>query len=196
MAMDRQPKDNLKAFLQPIHPVPEPIISEYAALWSPYNVPKRTIMTAPGETERYIYFVLEGIQKSYYLHESRYHVIAFAYAPSFSGIPESFLTQTPSRYYLETITDSRFLRLSYDRHLAFMRAHREIETLYRKATEHFLVGVIQRQHELMAHDMRTRFEAFVRRSPHLLNLVPQKDLASYLGMDATNFSKLMNSFRI
>lgn len=196
MQAPTMPMETIQLFLNQIHPVPKETLEAYLALWSPYELPRKTIMTAPGETERYIYFVREGIQKSYYLHENKYHVIAFAYAPSFSGIPESFLTQTPSRYFLETITDSRFLRLAYDRHQAFLRDHRAIETLFRKATEHFLVGVIQRQHELMAFDMRTRFETFVRRSPHLLNLVPQKDLASYLGMDATNFSKLMNSVRI
>ena len=186
----------MKAFLSAIHQVPDHILDTYIAHWREYRLPKRTIMTAPGETERYIYYVEEGIQKSYYLNGDKQHVIAFAYAPSFSGIPESFFTQTPSRYFLETITNSRFLRLSYETHQQLLREHREIETLFRKATELFLVGVIQRQHELMAFDMETRFRVFVKRSPHLLNMVPQKDLASYLRMDSTNFSKLMNSIQI
>ena len=77
-----------------------------------------------------------------------------------------------------------------------MAKHRPIETLFRITTERFLVGVLQRQHELMAFDMETRFKLFVKRSPHLLNTISQKDLASYLRMDSTNFSKLMNSIRI
>jgi hypothetical protein len=54
------------------------------------------------------------------------------------------------------------------------------------------VGVIERQHELLAFDMETRFKTFVQRSPHLLNMVSQKDIASYLRIDSTNFSKLIN----
>ncbi len=153
-------------------------------------------MTAPGETERFFYYVQEGIQKSYYLNEDKQHVIAFAYSPSFSGIPESFFTQTPSRYFLETITDSKFLRIPFERHQQLMQKFREVETLFRKTTEFFLTGVIQRHHELMAFDIETRFKTFVKRSPHLLNMVSQKDLASYLRMDSTNFSKLMNSVHI
>lgn len=186
----------MKAFLSKIYKVDESILDEYIAHWKTYSLPKKTIMTAPGETERYMYFVLEGIQKSYYLDDRRQHIIAFAYAPSFSGIPESFFTQTPSRYFLETITDSNFLRIPYQKHQQLMKQFREIETLFRKATELLLVGVIQRQHELMAFDMETRFRVFVKRSPHLLQMVSQKDLASYLRMDSTNFSKLMNSIRI
>jgi hypothetical protein len=77
-----------------------------------------------------------------------------------------------------------------------MQAHREIETLFRKATEFFLVGLLERYYELMALSMEGRFKAFVKRSPHLLGTIAQKDLASYLRIDSTNFSKLMNSIRI
>lgn len=187
---------SIKAFLSSIHPVANEVLDEYISHWKPYTLPKRTVMTAPGEVERFFYFVETGIQKSYYLGDNKQHVIAFAYAPSFSGIPESFFTQTPSKYYLETITDSDFLRISFEKHQELMTANREIETLFRKTTEHFLAGVIQRQHELMAYDMETRFRVFVARSAHLLNMVSHKDLASYLRIDATNFSKLLNKIAI
>lgn len=186
----------MKSFFSNIHKVKDDILDEYISHWTAYDVPKKTLMTSPGETERFIYYVIEGIQKSYYLNEDKQHIIAFAYAPSLSGIPESFFTQTPSKYFLETITESKFLRLSFEKHQQLMAQYREIETLFRKATEFFLMGVIQRQHELMAFDMETRFRVFVKRSPHLLNMVSQKDIASYLRIDSTNFSKLINSIHI
>lgn len=153
-------------------------------------------MTAPGETERYMYFVLEGVQKSYYLNDGKEHVIAFTYAPSFSGIPESFLTQTPSNYFLETIADSSFLRISFEKHAQMMRDHREIETLFRKATELVLIGMVQRHYELMAFDINQRFKSFAQRSPHLFSMVSHKDIASYLRIESTNFSKLFNTIKI
>jgi len=186
----------MEKFLNQIHPVEKTILDEYLSHWTAYAVPKRIVMTAPGETEKFIYYVLDGIQKSYYQNEDKQHIIAFVYPPSFSGIPESFFTQTPSKYFLETITDSKFLRLSFKKHQQLMEEYREIETLFRKTTEFFLMGMIQRHHELMAFDIETRFKTFVKRSPHLLNMISQKDLASYLRMDSTNFSKLINSIPI
>lgn len=186
----------MKAFLSEIHKVDDSILDEYISHWAEYVVPKKTIMTAPGETERYWYYVIEGIQKSYYLNENKQHIIAFTYPPSFSGIPESFFPQTPSKYFLETITDSKFLRISFEKHQQLMQEHREIETLFRKGTELLLIGVLQRYYELMAFDIETRFKVFVKRSPHLLKIISQKDLASYLRIDSTNFSKLINSIRI
>lgn len=153
-------------------------------------------MTAPGETERYLYFVLTGIQKSYYLVKNKQHIIAFTYPPSFSGIPESFLTQTPSKYYLESITDSSFLRISFQDHQQLMEDYREIETLFRKTTELWLIGILQRYYQLMAFDINQRFKSFAQRSPHLFRLVSHKDIASYLRIDSTNFSKLFNSIKI
>ncbi len=186
----------MKEFLNQIHPVDDATLEAYLAHWKPCEAPKKTVMTAAGQTERYMYYVQEGIQKAFYLDGHKEHIVAFTYPPSFTGVPESFLTQLPSAYYLETITDSRFLRLSYDQHQQLMEQHRPIETLFRKATEAFLVGMMQRYHELMAFDIETRFRTFAARSPHLLNAVSQKDLASYLRIDATNLSKLLGSVRI
>jgi CRP-like cAMP-binding protein len=187
---------SLQKFLTSIHPVSEDILSEYTSHWRPYSLPKKSIMTAPGDTEQYWYFVLDGIQKSYYLTDEKQHIIAFTYPPSFSGIPDSILNQTPSKYYLECITDSLFLRIPYKVHVELMQEHREIETLFRIATEQFLIGMLERYYELMAYDIETRFKSFVKRSPHLLTMVSQKDLSSYLRIDSTNFSKLINSIRI
>lgn len=186
----------MKKFLSDIYEVKNEILEEYLSHWSEYSASKKTIITESGKTERYIYFVQEGIQKSYYLNEVKQHVMFFAYAPSFSGIIESFLTQKPSKYYLEAITDSKFLCISYEKHNQLIQEHQELETLFRKITEYFLLGIIERHHELMAFNVETRFKKFANRSPHLLNMIPQKDIASYLRIDPTNFSKLINKITI
>ena len=186
----------MKKFLAKIHTVENEIIEEYLSFWTEYSVPKNTIMTSKGDTERYMYFVISGVQKSYYLNKNKEHIIAFTYFPSFSGIPESFLNQSPSNYFLTTITDSKFLRISFEKHQELMSKYRPIETLFRKATELLLIETLKRYHELMAFDIETRFVNFTTRSPHLLQMVSQKDLASYLRIDPSNFSKLLGSIKI
>jgi CRP-like cAMP-binding protein len=186
----------MKDFFNKIHKTDPEILEEYISYWSEYSLPKKTIMTKPEQTESYIYFVEEGVQKSYYLNDGKQHVMFFAYNPSFSGVMESFLTQTPSKYYLETITQSKFLRLSYIKHNELINKHRQLETLFRIITERFLVGIIERHHQLMAFDVQSRFTTFIKRSPHLLSIVSHKDIASYLRIDPTNFSKMMNNIRL
>jgi CRP-like cAMP-binding protein len=186
----------MKKFLSSFYEVNDKILEEYISHWSEYSAPKKTIITESGKIERYMYFVESGIQKSYYLNEGKEHVMFFAYKPSFSGIVESFLTQTHSKYSLETITDSKFLRLSYEKHNELIKEHREIETLFRKITEHFLIIVVDKLQQLMTFNTEIRFKNFIKSDSHMLNMVPQKDIASYLRIDPTNFSKLINTIKI
>ena len=186
----------MKDFLLNIHNIESIILDEYISHWNEISVPRKTIMTSPGETQKYLYFVLEGVHKSYYLKDDKEHIISFSFAPSFSTIPESFLTQTLSKCYLETITDSRILRISYKKHQQLMLEYRDIETLFRKITEFFLVEMLERHYHLMSHDIESRFVLLIKKHPLLINMVSNKDLASYLRIDPTNFSKLLNRVKI
>src|SRR5690606_24095175 len=49
--------------------------------------------------------------------------------------------------------------------------------------------------ELHSMTIEERYKSFCQRSSHLLQLVPHKYIASYLGIDPTNFSKLFNTLK-
>jgi CRP-like cAMP-binding protein len=128
--------------------------------------------------------------------DSKEATIIFTYPPSFSGVADSFLTQTPSLYFLETVSASRFLRISFDQVQQLIKSYPNIQNLIFKATTFALKGALERQIELQCFTNEEKFKTLLRRSPHILHLVPHKYLASYLGMDATNFSKLLATVRI
>ena len=186
----------LKSFWQQIHLLKEEEEVDFLAAWKPVHFKRKEIITQAGNTERYIYFVVEGIQHAYFLKDGKAHTTAFTYAPSFSGVVDSFLTQRPARVSLECITDSVLLRIPYYELRALLKKHQGIETFFRKGTEGLLVGLMERHYELLALDIEERFKVFVQRSPHLLNMIPQKHLASYLNIHPTNFSKLMGRIKI
>lgn len=187
----------LKQFVQQIHPLPEAELECFTANWQPLTVKRKTILTAAGETERYVYFVLEGLQRAFYVGDgNKEATIVFTYPPSFSGVADSFLTQTPSLYFLETLTASRFLRISYDEIDQLMKSSPLIQQFLFKVTAFALKGALHRHVELQCFTNEEKFRTLLQRSPHILNLVPHKYLASYLGMDATNFSKLLGSVKI
>ena len=188
-------RKDLVRFLGNFHPVDDSLLNLYVNEWTNFTTKRKTILTSQGQTERYLYFTIEGIQKSYYLFEGKQYVMFFAYPPSFSGVVESFFTQTPSHYYLEAITKSDLLRISYQKHCQLIEKHRELDKLFRKVTEMLLKGVIERHHELLAFNAETRMQKFLSRSPHLFNMIPQKDIASYLRIDPTNFSKMIKTIQ-
>ncbi len=191
-----QPQDTFITFLEQIHPLEQDVMQGYLSCWEEIHCARREVLVAEGETEKYLYFVLEGIQRSFFSKDDKEHVIHLTYSPALIAVPESFLLQQPSRYTLECITPSRLLRISYQQQQQMIDKHPEVERLIRKALEMIVIDMVQRHHELMAFTIEERFAALMQRSPELINLVPHKYLASYLRIDPSNFSRLLNQHPI
>jgi CRP-like cAMP-binding protein len=179
-----------------VHPLDEPAWTELAACWTEVSFRRKQQITRTGETEKYLYLVLEGVQRAYWQDEKRDATLVFSYAPSFSGVIDSFFLQQPSRFYLETLTASRLLRIHHTDMTRLIATHRSIETWVRLALTHTLAGTLERQIELMSFSAEEKFRTLLKRSPHVLNLIPHKYLASYLGLDPATFSKLLTSVRL
>ena len=189
--------DTLSKFLAAAYPLKENELGKLLSIWQPFECRRKTVLTTAGETEKYLYFVLEGVQRAFYIgNDKQEATIVFTYPPSFSGIAESFLTQSPSRFFLETLTSSRFLRTSYKQMDELMQEYPAILRLVLQLTSFALKGVLERQIELQCFSAEEKFRALLHRSPHVLQLIPHKYLASYLGIDATTFSKLLGSIRL
>lgn len=181
-----------------VHALQENEWNDFASAWQPFVAKRKTILTAAGEVEKYLYFVTEGVQRAFYLKEQndKDATLVFSYAGSFSGVLDSFLLQQPSKYYLETITQSTFIRAPFPQINQLINKHRNIETFVRKSLSYTIAGVLERQIELQSFSAEEKFRILLKRSPHVLQMIPHKYLASYLGLDATTFSKLLGSVRI
>jgi CRP-like cAMP-binding protein len=156
---------------------------------------KGDIITVAGQIQTELYFVKSGVQMSFFDAESKTHVIAFTYPPNLCAIPESFSFQNPSKYYLTCLTDSELEYITFDDLQKLFDLSQHIERLFRRMTEAVLAGMINRHIELHSMTIEERYKTFCQRSPHLLQLVPHKYIASYLGIAPTNFSKLFNTIK-
>ena len=187
----------LQDFITQIHLLKDDELQSFLSIWQPDECKRKCVLTRSGETEKHLYFVLEGVQRSYFVSSSgNESTLIFTYPFSFSGVADSFLTQTPSGYFLETLTASKFLRTSYGQVNALMQQYSNIQTLILKATAFALKGALERQVELQNFSAEEKFRKLLSRSPQVLNLIPHKYLASYLGIDAATFSKLLHGVRI
>ena len=188
--------EHLKNHVFALHPLSDQAWQEMAGIWQLHHYKRKTILTAAGETERHVYFVLNGVQRIFYIDAHHEATLVFTYPYSFSGIADSFLTRLPSRYFLETLTSSTMLRTTYTQFQQLIEKHRDIEKLISTFTAFALMGVLERHVELLTYSAEEKFRTLLKRSPHVLQLIPHKYLASYMGMDATTFSKLMATVRI
>ena len=192
--------DDLKIlydFVQRVHPLKPEEWEDVSAIWTPVDYKRKTVLTVAGETERHLYFVLEGVQRAFYVGSDHPEAtVVFTYPYSFSGVADSFMTQQPSRFFLETLTASRMLRTSYSQISQLMDKYHNFERWIRLAVSHALKGVLERQVELLSYSAEQKFRTLLRRSPHVLQLIPHKYLASYMGIDASTFSKLLATVKL
>ncbi len=195
--MDFSAKNLLKHTVEGIYPLDD---ASFDALWQefrPVTVKRKICLTATGEVEKYLYFVLDGVQRLYYFDEQlREATLIFSYKGNFGGVLDSMMMQQPSKFYYETLSQSQLLRASYQQIEALLPQHPSIEILLRKGLTGAFAGVIERLVELQCYTAEERFRQLLKRSPHILQLVPHKYLANYIGIDASNFSKLMNKVKI
>lgn len=186
----------LKKITDALHALNDEEWQAFAAIWQPFTAKRKTTITVAGEVEKYLYFVTEGVQRGYYLHNEKEATVIFTYPYNFGGSADSFLLQQPSKHYYETLTASSFLRTTYHQYNGLLQMFPNFRTFILKSLSITFAGVVERMIELHAFSAEEKFKTLLTRSPHVLQLIPHKYLASYLSIDATTFSKLLSTVRI
>ena len=186
----------LKNLTDSFHPLPDKDWELFSSIWKPFEAKRKATITTEGEVEKFLYFVIDGVQRVYYSDEGHEATLVFTYAPSFGGVLDSFLLQRPTKYFYETLTPSVFLRASFIDVQKIAGKSEPIQQLIQNGTHLSFSGLMERMTELQCFSSEEKFRSLLKRSPHIVNLVPHKYLANYIGIDATNFSKLINSVKI
>lgn len=161
-------------------------------LWEEVSIEKNQFLIQPGQIEKYFYIVISGVQ-CLYLNTAKGNqkVVAFSYGGSFSGVYDSFLSENPSKFFLETLTDSHFIRINKEQYDSLFDSYPlDFNRWGRLAHQHLLIGRMKRELELITLTSKERFDVFMERCPKELLQIPQKYLASYINMTSETFSRM------
>ncbi len=189
--------EQLRKITSAIHPLSQEEMEAFVSAFTQYTVKKKQLLTSPDVKEQYLYFITEGVQRIYSIDDDeREATILFTYPYSFGGVLDSFMLQHPSKYFYETITTSSFLRITYTELDQLRKIFPAIEQMLTKGLSLSLSGVLERLAEIQSLSAEQKLKKLFKRSPHIFQLIPQKYLANYLGIDPTNFSKFMNNVKL
>ncbi len=189
--------EQLRKITSAIHPLSQEEMEAFVSAFTQYTVKKKQLLTSPDVKEQYLYFITEGVQRIYSIDDDeREATVLFTYPYSFGGVLDSFMLQHPSKYFYETITASSFLRITYTELDQLRKIFPAIEQILTKGLSLSLSGVLERLAEIQSLSAEQKLKKLFKRSPHIFQLIPQKYLANYLGIDPTNFSKFMNNVKL
>lgn len=171
--------------------LPDEVWSDLRRPWQLRPVQRGHFLTREGDTERTFLLVVEGVQRVFFQNRAGDEItVAFMYPYDYSGVPDSFLLQTPSMYTIEALTDGSVLSIDYDTLMILMDQYRELERWAWRLLAAAGAGRGKRERELLTLTARERYHRLLEEAPHIIQLVPQKHLASYLGMTPETLSRI------
>ncbi|MFY0594063.1 Crp/Fnr family transcriptional regulator [Roseivirga sp.] len=178
-----------QSFLNYISPS-EAELSKFIAPWTTFEFEKNVIITEVDQIEPYFYYVHQGLIRGYFLKEGVEYNMGFSYNGEYSGVYDSFITQQPSTWTLETISKSKGLKISYKDLMQLLDNYKLMERWMRLFYQKVLVGFGIFTKSMLADSAEEKYNRLIKQSPHVVQLIPQKHLASYLGMTPETFSRM------
>lgn len=151
----------------------------------------KTVLLNAGEICKYSYFVNSGILRSFNINDNIVeHLLHFACEGWWIGDMYSLLSQKPGNLYIEVNEDAEVVLLSKENQEELYLKIPKLERFFRILTENSLVAHQERLMDNLSLSAEERFEKFCSKYPTLIQKVPQKQIASYIGVTPEFFSKM------
>ncbi len=152
---------------------------------------KKEFLLRAGEVCKYETFVVKGCLRNYYIdNNGNEHTTLFAIESWWTGDLYSFITQSPSRYFIEALEDTIVLQISYPDMERIYNKIPKFERLFRILLQNAYVAQEQRIVQNLSNSAEQRYKAFALKYPTLEQRIAQKHIASYLGITPEFLSML------
>ena len=151
----------------------------------------KTILLNAGEVANYTYFVNSGVLRSFNINDNIVeHVMSFACSGWWITDMYSLLSQKPGNLFIQVLEDAEVVLLSKENQEALYKEIPKLERFFRILTENSLVAHQERLMDNLSLTAEERFEKFCNKHHDLIQKVPQKQIAAYLGVTPEFFSKM------
>lgn len=162
----------------------------FSSKLSRHEFPKKSTLLRLGDVENHLSFVEKGIVRLYIPNAEGELTFGFVFSGAFVSAYDSFLTQKPSEYAVETITDTVLWRLGH-KDLQEVYASSGIGNLIgRKASEALFLKKSKRELSLLRDSAEERYLKLFDERPELLREIPLKYIASYIGVTPQALSRI------
>lgn len=181
---------NLFQYCQQLSSLDEQVIDELSKKTTTRVFPKGEYLLKSGETCKHLFFINEGLVKSFSHKDDKEFVMRFFSENVLFSIFDSYLTQTPSRYMVMALENTTVTLISYETVENLFRKYHSMETFFRKLVSIAAVKMMKRISEMLEENAPERYSQFVHENNTILQRISLGDLAKYLGITQQSLSRI------
>ena len=156
------------------------------------TLPKKTIFLKINQIENHISFIESGVVRLFIPKENPEKEITFGFSfkDQFVSAYDSFLTQKPSLYQLQTLTETSILSITYKDLQAVYKTTKIGDLIGRLTAERLFLIKSKREQNLLNLSAEERYLKLFKERPELLKIIPLKYISSYIGVTAQALSRI------
>jgi len=151
---------------------------------------KKQRLVNVGETENYLSFIEKGMVRFYVPGENDDFTFSFSFDGEFVSAYNSFLTQMPCKYIVETLTETALWRITFSDLQSVYTETKIGNEIGRLASEKLYLNNFEREISLLTLTAKQRYLQLFKDQPHLLKQIPLKYIASYIGVTPQALSRI------
>ena len=166
-------------------------VDQLTAIIRTTRVRKRQFIDQPGYTCGYRNYVVKGAFRSFFMDdEGKDHTVQIAVEDWFVSDFYSYITQTPATLFVEALEDAVLFQLPFQEIEALCKEVHNLSEYFRITTERAFAFSRKRALSNLSQSAEERYLEFLKMYPGIVHRVPQKVIASYLGMSPEFLSKI------
>jgi CRP-like cAMP-binding protein len=177
-------------FFKQFNPLPEEAKQAIEAISSVIHIPKNKDLQSIGQTCKTVYFINKGVARIYYYKDGIDVTDSFAFENNIIVRVESLFTGKPSRKAIQVLEDAEITAIDANKLFKLYNDYPEIERLFRKIFEASHVETVNRIEGIQFHTAEERYKTLLKEAPNVIQRVPLKYIASYLGITQVSLSRI------
>jgi CRP-like cAMP-binding protein len=183
--------DVLRAYLQARESFTEEDLRFIQARFIPSTLKSQEYLQRAGTVARYAAFVARGCLRTFVIDaEGNEHIVQFAPETWWVADSISLANGTPAQYFIDAIEDTDLLLIEPTAHDAIEQAVPAYAASFRRGLQRHVAAKDERIVKSMSATAQERYLDFLRTYPSLATRVPQRMLASYLGVSPETISRI------
>ncbi len=151
---------------------------------------KNELIFYPDKPTNKILFLKKGLLRGYKIIDGKDCTHHFYFENWFATDFSSFLTEEPSQIFIESIEKTNYYEFKKKDLLNLYNKSHQNERLARIIAEKAFLTTVEKLGDLQLLNLNEKYMALMKKNPSLFQRVPQKYIASYLGVSEQSLSRI------